>query len=214
MKALYIAKEESTFEYQEDGSVKDNHTLNPDCFVYTDCKVMSGAGKAVVCAVGASTVIAQKRGLQDIKIDEQKTNLEEKLEKVANQIGKYAIAATVISVITHLIFMCLMVMFSEGKDLFSNDTLLEVLNICIIAVVLLIVAIPEGLPLAVSIAMALSIERMKKDEILIKNLESVQSAAMLHDLCISKTGTVTKGTLHVSKIQIGSMNHVESLDET
>ena len=60
--------------------------------------------------------------------------------------------------------MFLMVMFDEDKSLFSNDTLLEVLRICIIAVVLLIVAIPEGLPLAVSIAMALSIERMKSDE--------------------------------------------------
>jgi len=76
---------------------------------------------------------------------------------------------------------------------------LDFLNIAIFAVVLMLVAIPEGLPLAVSIAMALSISRLKKDEILIKNLESVQSCAMLHDLCISKTGTITKGDLEVHK---------------
>lgn len=87
--------------------------------------------------------------------------------------------------------------------MFSNDFLLQVLKIGIVAVVLMIVAIPEGLPLAVSIAMALSITRLKNDEILIKNIESIQSAAMLHDLCVGKTGTITKGDLNVAKFQIG-----------
>lgn len=63
----------------------------------------------------------------------------------------------------------------------------------IIAIVILIVAIPEGLPLAVSIAMALSVDNLKNDNILIKNLEAVQTCAMLHDICVSKTGTLTKG---------------------
>jgi P-type E1-E2 ATPase len=72
-------------------------------------------------------------------------------------------------------------------------------KIAIIAVVLMIVAIPEGLPLAVSIAMALSINSLKKDEILIKNLESVQTCAMLHDICVGKTGTLTKGIMNVEK---------------
>ena len=76
---------------------------------------------------------------------------------------------------------------------------MAVLEVVIVAVVLMIVAIPEGLQLAVSIAMALSISRLKAHEILIKNLESIQSAAMLHDLCVNKTGTITKGKMGVSK---------------
>jgi len=107
-----------------------------------------------------------------LKIEEQNTDLEKKLERTANQISKYAVAATVISVVSHLLFLFLMILFSD-KVMFSNSTLLEILNICIIAVVLMMVAIPEGLPLAVSIAMALSISRLKDDEILIKNVESI-----------------------------------------
>jgi P-type E1-E2 ATPase len=61
------------------------------------------------------------------------------------------------------------------------------------------VAIPEGLPLAVSIAMALSINSLKKDKILIKNLESVQTCAMLHDICVGKTGTLTESNMSVAK---------------
>lgn len=170
---------------------------------------MSGQGRAVVCCVGERTLLAQTRKPGDLKIEEQNTDLEKKLERTANQISKYAVAATVISVVSHLIFLFLMILFSD-KVMFSNSTLLEILNICIIAVVLMMVAIPEGLPLAVSIAMALSISRLKDDEILIKNVESIQSCAMLHDLCVSKTGTITKGKLKVARFQIGGQQTVHN----
>jgi len=83
--------------------------------------------------------------------------------------------------------------------MFSNSTLQEIAKIGIVAIVILMVAIPEGLPLAVSIAMALSINNLKKDKILIKNLESVQTCAMLHDICVGKTGTLTEANMSVAK---------------
>ena len=86
--------------------------------------------------------------------------------------------------------------------MFSNDTILKIGRVFITAVVILIVAIPEGLPLAVSIAMALSIENLKKDKILIKNLESIQTCATVHDICVGKTGTLTEGRLKVSRYQL------------
>lgn len=94
------------------------------------------------------------------------------MEKTGKQIAKYAIAATLISIVTHLIFQLLLVLITD-KTLFSNEFLLTILKIGIVAVVLMIVAIPEGLPMAVSIAMALSISKLKEDEILIKNIESI-----------------------------------------
>mgnify|MGYP002820660673 CR=1 FL=1 len=75
--------------------------------------------------------------------------------------------------------------------------MIDVGKILISAVVMLIVSIPEGLPLAVSIAMAISIRELKKDEIVVKNLESVQACAQLNDLFVGKTGTLTKGDLNV-----------------
>ena len=96
---------------------------------------------------------------------------------------------------------------STDQNLFSNETLLKIGKIAIVAVVIMIVAIPEGLPLAVSIAMALSINSLKKDAILIKNLESVQTCAMLHDICVGKTGTLTTGKMNVTKFQFGNNYH-------
>jgi len=88
------------------------------------------------------------------------------------------------------------------QELFSNDTVLQLTQIGIIAIVILIVAIPEGLPVAVSLAMALSTGKLKEDEILIKNVDSIQKCAMVHDVCVGKTGCLTKGRMHVSCFQL------------
>lgn len=197
-----VEKEESKAPYQdnEGNHVEDNHKDHPDPFLFTDSKIMSGQGKAIICAVGDNTQLALNRQPGELKIEEQQTDLEKKLEKTSKMISKYAQLAAILTVVTHLIFLIFLIMVSD-KTFFSNETLLEVLKIAITAVVLLIVAIPEGLPLAVSIAMALSISKLKGDQILIKNLEAVQTCAMIHDLCIGKTGTITRGEVTVEKYQ-------------
>jgi len=128
--------------------------------------------------------------------------LEEKLEKVTAQIGKFAYLVMALSILTQLIFITFRIMFDGDQTILSGATLLDIMKILIIAVVILMVAIPEGLPLAVSISMALSVNNLKNDNILIKNLGCVQTCAMLHDICVGKTGTLTKGELSVKKYQI------------
>jgi len=100
--------------------------------------------------------------------------------------------------VINLIFV---IAFSD-HGLWSTFTLLKMIHIMIVAICILIVSIPEGMPLAVSIAMALSISKLKEDSILIKNLESIQTAAMLHDVCIGKTGTITTGRMTVASIHL------------
>lgn len=193
-------KETSKF-YGYEQEEYDNHKSHPDPFLLSDSKIMTGQGKAIVCAVGKNTLLARNRKKEDLKIHEEHTFLEEKLEKTAKQISKYALLVMAISILTHGIHSFLQI-FLSGNNLFSNGTLQEIAKIGIIAIVILMVAIPEGLPLAVSIAMALSINSLKKDKILIKNLESVQTCAMLHDICVGKTGTLTESNMSVAKYQI------------
>jgi Ca2+-transporting ATPase len=82
----------------------DNHKSHPDPFLFTDSKIMSGQGKAIICCVGENTLLAKSRKPTDLTIEEQHTDLERKLEKTAQQIGKYAMLATFLSIVTHLIF--------------------------------------------------------------------------------------------------------------
>jgi magnesium-transporting ATPase (P-type) len=93
-------------------------------------------------------------------IGEQLTHLESKLDQLAVVIGKYAKIATIISVVSHAAFLIILTLFSSEEDIFSNDTILKLAKIAIIAVVLLVVAIPEGLPLAVTISLSFSSAKM------------------------------------------------------
>ena len=115
---------------------------------------------------------------------------------MSKQIGKYAIIATFVCFLTKILFTVALSFFGlDDNGLFSNKTLLKLSQSAIFSVVLFMVSVPEGLPLAVSIAMALSVKSLKNDEILIKNLEAIQTCATLHDICIGKTGTLTKGQM-------------------
>jgi len=100
----------------------------------------------------------------------------------------------------------------ENGNLLSGDTMIKLVEIFIIAVCILIVAIPEGMPLAVSLAMALSIDKLKEDSILIKNLEAIQTCATLHDVCIGKTGTLTHNIMDVAKFSVVNQDGIKDYD--
>lgn len=124
---------------------------------------MTGQGKALVCCVGDNTLLARSRRPEQLKIKEQNTVLEVKLQQYEKSIEKYAIFVAILCFLTQLIYAITMIFVTGKGDFFSNDTILKVGRILISAVVILVVCIPEGLPLAVSIAMALSINNLKKD---------------------------------------------------
>lgn len=119
---------------------------------------------------------------------------------------------TALIVVSKMVFMSILIFIDEEQDFLSNETLLDFMQTVIVGVTIMIVAIPEGLPLAVSIAMALSINNLKKEEILIKNLEGVQNCAMLHDVCVGKTGTITENDMFVSNFHVGQAEQFENFD--
>lgn len=88
-------------------------------------------------------------------------------------------------------------------DFISVESLRLVVYNVQIAVCLLIVAVPEGLPLAISMALAFSTERLKNDNLLIRNLEALETSGSLLDICVGKTGILTEGKLSVQKLFVG-----------
>lgn len=103
-------------------------------------------------------------------------------------------------------------MFGDGT-LFSTETLVFGGQIAIMGIVLLIVIIPEGLALAAQIAMALSIGKLKDDKILVKNHDAIQKAATITDICVSKTGVLTKGNGSVKQYYLDSTQEVFDNDD-
>jgi magnesium-transporting ATPase (P-type) len=90
------------------------------------------------------------------------TPLQERLEKLAGQFGKWGYFAGFIIFVTMCLNLICKILFSDAQ-LLSNDTLEKLINYFAIAVTIVIVAVPEGLPLAVSLSMAFSIDTMKND---------------------------------------------------
>ena len=94
-----VVEKEQSYVYP--GSyTPDNHKENPDTFLLASSMIMTGSGKALVCCVGDNTQLARKRKPQDLKIEEQQTYLEEKLEQLANSIQQYALIVAFVIIIT------------------------------------------------------------------------------------------------------------------
>ena len=115
----------------------------------------------MVLAVGAFTHLARVRGKKEYQVTPTETHLDHKLDVMARKIGQYAQLVMVASILTSLVFQFLYILYSDAT-LLSNETLLKVCQIAIVAVVILIVAIPEGLGLSVSLAMSFSLNKLKQ----------------------------------------------------
>ena len=120
--------------------------------------------------------------------------------------------ATIAIAICAMINLCFQTIIVEEHEIWSNSTLLKVIRIWILAICILIVAIPDGMPIAISLAMALSIQGLKKNNILIKKLEAIQYCGMVHDVCISKSGTITEDKMTASMIHFKGSKAVDVKD--
>ena len=155
MKTINEAQEEDT-----------NHLDNPDPILLSGSSIMSGAGKAVVLSVGKNTLREVELNIEDLKMGEEKTPLMEKLETLANIIGMYARVFSALAFVLFTIFWFCNILFGTSWDgssqsLASNESLLGLLKNLITALALLIVCVPEGMPLAISMAVAFSTDNLK-----------------------------------------------------
>lgn len=170
--------------------------------------VESGSGKAVVCAVGKNTRWFIENPIEDLEDDNNLTPLQERLKNLADYIGKFSWFAGFLTFGFMIVFLVFQIIFSSSDDLISNETLQKLLRSFTTAVAIVIVSVPEGLPLAVSLAMAFSVDYMKKDNLLVKKMASIESLGYVKEICTGKTGTLTQNNQRVKKFYVGE-NHYE-----
>lgn len=117
-----------------------------------------------------------------------------KLEKIARDIGFFGLGAALIIFIVLLIRL----LVEGGKEDWikgSSFYLKEVLYYFLIAITILVVAIPEGLPLAVTLSLAVSVSKMMEDKCLVRQLASCETMGGANIICSDKTGTLTKNEM-------------------
>ena len=88
---------------------------------------------------------------------------------------------------------------NKDKQLWHMDTLSSLVSFLIIAITVVVVAVPEGLPLAVTIALAFSVMKMKKENNLVRKLEASETMGGASEICTDKTGTLTKNKMTIQE---------------
>jgi P-type Ca2+ transporter type 2C len=172
----------------EPDDVTKHHSKDP--FLLSSCLVASGRGECMVIAVGAECRWGK---IKAKLVREQKaTPLMEKLEHMAKQIGYVGMFFSIATMIAMIVIYAL----SDGKKKeFSWPN--YILHTFLIGVTIIVVAIPEGLPLAVTISLSYSTKKMLKDNNLIRVLAACETMGNVTSICSDKTGTLTENKMTV-----------------
>ncbi|KIL58739.1 hypothetical protein M378DRAFT_86043 [Amanita muscaria Koide BX008] len=171
-----------------------------DCFILSGSKVLEGIGRYVVVAVGTKSF--NGRIMMALRGDTESTPLQLKLNDLAELIAKIG------SIAGLTLFTALMIRFFVQLGLHdparnANQNGVAFVNILIISVTLIVVAVPEGLPLAVTLALAFATKRMTKENLLVRVLGSCETMANASVVCTDKTGTLTQNKMTVVAGSVG-----------
>ncbi|XP_037241778.1 plasma membrane calcium-transporting ATPase 2 isoform X5 [Falco biarmicus] len=145
----------------------------------------------------------------------EKSVLQGKLTKLAVQIGKAGLVMSAITVIILVLYFAIDTFVVNKKQWVPECTPVYVqyfVKFFIIGVTVLVVAVPEGLPLAVTISLAYSVKKMMKDNNLVRHLDACETMGNATAICSDKTGTLTTNRMTVVQAYVGDVHYKEIPD--
>ncbi|CAK1360862.1 Calcium-transporting ATPase 8, plasma membrane-type [Cercospora beticola] len=174
--------------------LEEGHTdlKDMDCFIISGSKVLEGIGTYVATSVGVNS--SYGKILMAMRVDMAPTPLQVKLDGLATAIAKLGTSAAA------FLFFVLLFRFVGGlsdNPRTSSEKASQFLDILIVAVTVIVVAVPEGLPLAVTLALAFATTRLVKLNNLVRILKSCETMGNATTICSDKTGTLTTNVMTV-----------------
>lgn len=178
----------------------------PRNIILRSTMVMNGRGEFVVTAVGDATEIGKvaKKSTEQTSVE---TPLHMQLDKLAKMISK---VGSVVSVAAFFIFLIHDILTNPawgGKDYFYMAEI--VLKYFMMAVTLIVMAVPEGLPMAITLSLALNMRRMLKSNNLVRKLHACETMGAVTVICTDKTGTLTQNKMQVSALELKQGDEVQ-----
>lgn len=170
-----------------------------DSFIISGSKINEGIGRFMVTATGINSSFGKT--MMALREDNDPTPLQVKLNILAEYIAKLGGGAAL------LLFIVLTIKFLaalRGNPATPSEKGQQFLNIFIVAVTIVVVAVPEGLPLAVTLALAFATKKMTKDNNLVRVLRSCETMGNATTVCSDKTGTLTQNVMTVVAGAIGT----------
>lgn len=177
-------------EVKDEGDMEGN--TSPSCVLLSGTKIVNGEGKYLVISVGPYSAMGKIKEL--VNEDEETTPLQNKLETIARDIGNFGLISAIFTVVFLFIrFGIDLSRSSTGWD--ENRHPGELVSYIIIGITIVVVAIPEGLPLAVTLSLAYSVKKMLNENNLVRKLHACETMGGAQVICTDKTGTLTKNEM-------------------
>ena len=176
----------------------DSEEAYPKDMLLRSSMVMSGTGRYVVTAVGDETEIGHV-ARQATELTGVKTPLNIQLDKLAKLISKVGIGLSTAAFFIFLIHDLLTNALWHTADYLSMVEV--VLRYFMMAITLIVMAVPEGLPMAVTLALALNMRRMLKSNNLVRKLQASETMGAVTVICTDKTGTLTENRMTVNDVR-------------
>ncbi|KAF2263679.1 calcium-translocating P-type ATPase [Lojkania enalia] len=195
---------DDVFKALESEDFRNLNKLDP--FLISGSKVSEGTGTFLVTATGVNS--AHGRTTMALREESDATPLQQKLNVLADYIAKLGgAAALVLFVVLFIKFLAQL----KGSDLNASQKGQAFLQIFIMSVTVVVVAVPEGLPLAVTLALAYATTRMLKDNNLVRVLKACETMGNATTVCSDKTGTLTENKMTVVASTIGQSASFRSI---
>ncbi|ANZ74495.1 BA75_01427T0 [Komagataella pastoris] len=177
----------------------------PDPFLLSGSKLLSGMGRALVTSVGPNSI--HGKILASLQVDTEETPLQMRLSNLADGISKFGfLAALILFIILLIKFLANLAPGRRFHDITPALKGSHVVDILITAITVIVVAVPEGLPLAVTLALAFATTRMAKDFNLVRVLRSCETMGTATAICSDKTGTLTENRMRVVRGLMGNIS--------
>ena len=193
-----LTGEQLTTKHANDNEKGKGDEAYPKNMVLRSTMVMNGMGEYVVTAVGDSTEIGHVARSSNEKTG-VKTPLNMQLERLAKLISKAGITVAVVAFVLFVLHNII-----TNYDLWHSDNYIGMIEVVLkyfmMAVTLIVMAVPEGLPMAVTLALALNMRRMLKSNNLVRKLHACETMGAVNVICTDKTGTLTQNRMHVEEM--------------
>lgn len=187
------------------GDMTDKHTL------LRGALVVDGEGVMVVTLVGGRTMMGKMA--EEMNEEPVPSPLQVKLSNIAELISKVGYVLAVSIGIIHLGYLIIeaggMTWFSQGALVMFQD----VLDSFLLAITIAVMAVPEGLPLMISLVLGANVNKMYKANVIVRNSIGIETAGSLNVLYSDKTGTITKGQLEVVNFIDNEGNQYDKIDK-
>jgi len=168
----------------------DRHSL------FRGAVVFDGEGVLDVRRVGLKTMMG--RMAEEMQEDDPDSPLKVKLGKLADKISKFGYVGAVVIAVLYFIYF---IMLAGGVEAYFSigaaEVLKDIVEVVSLAVVIIVCAVPEGLPLMISLVLMQNTSKMLDHNVLVRKAEGIETAGSLNLLFSDKTGTITKGRLEV-----------------